>query len=213
MTESVVGLMFRSPEYGNVKKRLASRIGDDEALKAYTEMLYATLNNLRGLNEIDLLGFYHGSYPDYEGRKDIRLVKQEGKDLGERMFNAISYLYNKGFKRIVLIGSDSPDLPISYIRLAFLKLNDHDLVIGPAEDGGYYLIGMKRPIQLFKNIRWGSSSVLKDSIKKAEDMKVKYSLLPVWYDIDDIEGLRQWKNQQFPTTLQSHSSLCIPEDY
>lgn len=204
MNKSALGIMFRIPEYGKVKKRLAVCIGNEEALKAYASMLYETVKNVSQLKSVDLYGFYEGTISKTESLlESIQTMPQQGKDLGERMLNAVQWLFEKGYNKVVLIGADSPDLPVEYIKDAFLKLNSCELVIGPAEDGGYYLIGMNSPLDIiFKDIKWGSNSALKDTISIANNEGIRCFLLPHWYDIDDMEGFRQWKNQQF-----SNSSL------
>jgi len=203
MNKSALGIMFRIPEYGKVKKRLAAHIGNEEALKAYASMLYETLKNVQHLKNIDIYGFYDGTISKNENLlKGIQTMPQDGRYLGEKMYNAIKHLHEAGYEKIVLIGADSPDLPIHYIKDAFLKLNSFEFVIGPAVDGGYYLIGMNMPLDIiFKGIKWGSNSVLKDTISIANNEGIRYFLLPQWYDIDDIESLRQWKNQQFSNSF------------
>ncbi len=197
--DNALGMLFKTPEYGKVKTRLASVIGHEKALLIYEEMLNASIQQLLSFYSIaDLYGFYAGREPtDYMSERRIIFCPQEGKDLGERMFNAINLLFKKGYKKVILIGSDSPDLPAVYIKDAFERLNFFKLVIGPSEDGGYYLIGMTEPMEfLFKNIPWGSNSVLKNTIEVAIREGIQYSLLPVWYDVDDLEGLKKWKGSK-----------------
>lgn len=200
MNKSALGIIFRIPEYGKIKKRLAAHIGNEEALKAYSSMLHETFKKVRQLsrqdNSIDVYGFYDGTISKNESLlKDIQTMPQDGRDLGEKMYNAIKYLHETGYKKFVLIGADSPDLPIHYIKDAFLKLNDYELVLGPTEDGGYYLIGMNRPLSaIFKDIQWGSSNVLHDTIKKAENKEIRYFLIPFWYDIDTPDDLNRWRH-------------------
>ncbi|MFN3740555.1 MAG: TIGR04282 family arsenosugar biosynthesis glycosyltransferase [Thermodesulfovibrionales bacterium] len=195
MTDKSLGIIFRTPEYGKVKKRLASETGHEMALSIYKKMLFTTMQKALLLDNVEIYGFYDGRFPqDIALRyKKIILIPQRGKDLGEKLYNAASYLYEKGYRKIVLIGADSPDLPVEYIQEAFSRLDSSDVVIGPSEDGGYYLIGMKRPEDyLFKDIPWGSPEVLKRTISKIEKQEPSYFLLPEWYDIDDLERLRKW---------------------
>lgn len=197
--DSALGIMFRIPEHGKVKKRLAAQIGHDEALKAYSSMLYETIESVSKLTDIDIYGFYKGlASMQHSLLKKFQSMPQKGKDLGERMLNAVQWLFEKGYNKVVLIGADSPDLPAYYIKDAFLKLNSYELVIGPAEDGGYYLIGMNMPLEIIlKDIKWGSNNVMKDTVSIADNEGISYFLLPQWYDIDDMEGFRQWKDQHF----------------
>ena len=203
-TKSALGIFFRIPTHGKVKKRLANEIGEDAALTAYESMLEATIENVSRLKGIDLYGFYEGGIipPNPPllkgGRGDyinkMPLILQKGNNLGERMYNAIQWLFDNGYQKVSLIGTDSPDLPLAFIKDAFQKLDSYKLVIGPSEDGGYYLIGMKNPFDmLFKNIEWGSDKVLKYTVSKAHSAGISYFLLPEWYDIDDLRSLSRWK--------------------
>jgi rSAM/selenodomain-associated transferase 1 len=221
--KSALGIFFKIPVLGKVKKRLAAEIGEDKALKAYESMLRATIENVSGLRGIDICGFYEGeraslsicsssfnspstSYDLTKGAyrvakrrrsgftRKIPLISQKGSDLGEKMYNAIKWLFSKGYKKVSLIGADSPDLPLAFIIDAFEKLNSYKLVIGPSEDGGYYLIGMNKPYDsIFKDIQWGHDSVLKDTISNANAAGISYFLLPEWYDIDDRNSFDNWK--------------------
>jgi rSAM/selenodomain-associated transferase 1 len=190
-----LGVIFRTPEYGRVKKRLASEIGDQNALSAYKLMLDATIENISLLQGIDIFGFYEGRFPEEIQRryKFKELIAQKGEDLGERLLNAIKEIFNRGYGRIVLIGADSPDLPLAYIQEAFSRLDSFDIVIGPSDDGGYYLIGLKEPFEsLFRDINWGGPSVLKETIDIIKSIGLCFYLLAEWYDIDCEERLNRW---------------------
>lgn len=193
-TNNSLGIIFRSPA-GKVKKRLAFEIGPERALAVYREMLLKTIKKVLSLNDLDIYGFYDGEFPEALALryKKLVLINQQGKDLGEKMYNAVTYLYENHYNKIVLIGADSPDLPVEYISEAFSRLDSSDVVIGPSEDGGYYLIGMKRPEDyLFKDIPWGSPRVLEGTINILKKQKIPYSLLPEWYDIDNLETLNRY---------------------
>lgn len=194
--KSAIGIMFRIPEYGMVKQRLAAQIGRDEALKAYSSMLYETINNISKIKGIDIFGFYEGRVSQQEGLlKNFATFPQHGNDLGEKMLNAVNRIFNMGYDKAILIGSDSPDTPVSFITDAFEQLDSHRLVIGPSSDGGYYLIGMNSPVDsVFKGINWGHHNVLKETISAAEEEGISYFLLPEWYDIDDLDTLMRWKS-------------------
>ena len=209
VNKSALGIFFRIPIYGKVKKRLAAEIGEEAALNAYTSMLNVTIDNVSRLQDTDIFGFYEGEKTSLnitlssfrkDGQKGfpekISLITQKGKNLGGRMFNAMKCLFEKGYERVLLIGIDSPDLPLSFIVDAFKKLEYYELVIGPSEDGGYYLIGLTKPIKnLFTNIHWGSSNVLNETISRAEHSRISYFLLPMWYDIDNLNNLLRWKRK------------------
>jgi rSAM/selenodomain-associated transferase 1 len=220
--KSALGIFFRFPALGKVKKRLAYEIGEDAALKAYESMLNATIENVSKLKGIDIYVYYEFEITSLNFRlpsdnppilllekggkgrfekewilellKKLPLVAQEGGNLGERMYKAIQWLFDKGYQKVSLIGTDSPDLPLFFIKEAFQKLDSYELAIGPSEDGGYYLIGMKEPLEMvFKNIEWGSDTVLNDTILHAHTAKKSYFLLSEWYDIDDFNTLNRWR--------------------
>jgi len=118
---------------------------------------------------------------------DIQVGIQQGSGLGERMWNAFTDVWRQG-DRVVFLGSDSPSLPLSYIRLAFEALLDVSVVLGPVKDGGYFLIGLSSPHpELFRNISWGSSKVFQETLDRLSDTPCK--ILPEWYDIDLPEDL------------------------
>lgn len=196
-TECALGIFFRVPEYGKVKKRLAKDIGNEAALEEYRSMLNTTIERVSRLSQIDIYGFYNGN-PLFlvNLQRRLPLILQRGNNLGEKMYNAISYLFKKGYKRTSLIGVDSPDLPLSFIVDAFNLLKYFELVIGPSEDGGYYLIGVNKPFKIlfYNNIKWGDSKVFKGTLKIAHKERMNYHILPVWYDIDNLESLLRWKN-------------------
>jgi glycosyltransferase A (GT-A) superfamily protein (DUF2064 family) len=220
--KSALGIFFRIPAPCKVKKRLAAEIGEKEAHNAYEHMLHETIKSVSRLHGIDLYGFYEGEIMslnlfsssgnppplplekggkggfekggDFELIEKLPLFSQKGVDLGKRMCNAIKWLFHKGYEKVSLVGADSPDLPLSYVTEAFEKLDAYDIVIGPSEDGGYYLIGMSKPHEvIFEGIQWGHETVLRDSICRAKAAGVSYFLLPQWYDIDDLDGLNRWR--------------------
>ncbi|MBI4684202.1 MAG: TIGR04282 family arsenosugar biosynthesis glycosyltransferase [Nitrospirae bacterium] len=191
---SALGIFFRIPEYGKVKTRLAKEIGKHAALNEYKLMLCSTVYGFFKLNNIDFYGFYEGTIPKPDFLKILTCLPQKGSNLGDRMLNAFEWLFRKGYKKTVITGSDIPDLPLDFLREAFKQLDFSDLTIGPSEDGGYYLIGMKKPVNtIFENITWGSDSVLDETVSIADREGIRYSLLPRWYDIDDFAALKRWK--------------------
>jgi uncharacterized protein len=220
--KSALGIFFRIPAPGKVKKRLAAEVGGNEACNAYEHMLHETIKSVSILRGIDLYGFYEGELislnlfsssgnpptlplekggkggfekgGDFELIEKLPLYSQKGVELGERMCNAIKWLFYKGYEKVSLVGADSPDLPISYVTEAFEKLDAYDIVIGPSEDGGYYLIGMNKPHEvIFEGIQWGHETVLRDTICRAKAAGISYFLLPEWYDIDDLNGFNRWR--------------------
>jgi uncharacterized protein len=120
---------------------------------------------------------------------DFLMIKQRGRTLGDRLHNAFLSQAATGGK-IVIIGSDSPILPAKRIEDAFIKLEKVDLVLGPAFDGGYYLVGLNKPCRgLLQGIRWSSSGVLLQTMAKAKKIGMKVGLLKEWYDVDDKKSM------------------------
>lgn len=184
--KSAIILFVRNPELGKVKTRLASEIGDAAALKVYIELLAHTHTNTCNL-PCDKFVFYADSIGQADIWEDKIYFKQlqVGNDLGERMLNAFQHLFDKGYEKVVIIGSDCPGLTYQLIENAFDLLNAENVVIGPAVDGGYYLLGMSFMVEeLFKNKKWSTNSVLTDSLNTLTQETIQYSLLPVLQDID-----------------------------
>lgn len=184
-------IFTRNPELGKVKTRLAKTIGDEKALEVYTHLLLHTMNQTRLLT-CDKFVFYDTSiikndiWPETIYQKKI----QSGGDLGEKMYRAFELLFNMGYKNCMIVGSDLFDLKKEIIDVAFQKLQKNDAVIGPAEDGGYYLLGLKKlNLALFKNKVWGTSTVLTDTLKDLNRQSVY--LLETLNDIDTFEDLKR----------------------
>ncbi|MCL6462382.1 MAG: TIGR04282 family arsenosugar biosynthesis glycosyltransferase [Flavobacterium micromati] len=184
-------IFTRNPELGKVKTRLAKTIGDQKALQVYCDLLFHTMTETKPVNS-DKFVFYDSSIieDDIWSREFYHKKLQSKGDLGKRMHDAFETLFEMGYQNCIIIGSDLFDLKTSLIDIAFKKLLDHDAVIGPAEDGGYYLLGLKRNNTLiFQNKDWGTSTVLKATISDLVAHKV--CLLDTLNDIDTFEDLEQ----------------------
>ena len=196
MDDRCLLFFIKHPEKGKVKTRLASAIGDRTAVMYYKRFL---LEMLFTLNRGTFL--FYLCYSPETPLSDIKdwlgdhylYMAQSGEDLGERMKNGFLEAISMNFKRVVLIGSDIPDLPIEFIEEAFASLLEKDVVIGPSLDGGYYLIGFKNETFLprtFEGIHWSTASVFEKtlSVLKQEGLTV-HTLQPL-RDIDTVEDLR-----------------------
>jgi rSAM/selenodomain-associated transferase 1 len=123
---------------------------------------------------------------------DFELIRQEGSDLAARLNNALSHYLQLGYERAVIMDSDSPTLPANCLIAAFEALDKADVVLGPCDDGGYYLIGLKRPApRLLLEVQMSTSTVVADTLALATEEGLRVKLLPVWYDIDDVATLRR----------------------
>jgi rSAM/selenodomain-associated transferase 1 len=126
---------------------------------------------------------------------EFSLISQTGSDLGERLTNVSSSLFDKEFNKVVIMDSDSPNLPSRFINDSFERLDSEDVVLGPCEDGGYYLIGLKSSSpDLFRDIPWSTARVTEVTLKRASKQGLKISILDKWYDVDSYNELLQLKN-------------------
>src|SRR6266436_2808530 len=194
-----LALMAKVPFAGAVKTRLTPPLSPEEAATLSTCFLRDMTTNVLGLNgsgteavvlytPADAEAFLHGLLPD-----GFKLVAQRGETLGERLINAATDLLSTGFESVCLINSDSPTLPGQILKTAAsLLAQDRDqVVLGPSEDGGYYLVGLKHPHQeLFERITWSTAHVFAHTIERAADINLPVELLPTWYDVDDAATLR-----------------------
>jgi rSAM/selenodomain-associated transferase 1 len=198
----------KNPKRGKVKSRLAAVIGDDSAVRLYKNLVAQMLSTLKeGTFPLHICFFPKSAQKAIRSwlGTEYRYIHQNGKDLGERMRNGFVEAFEMGFKRVVLIGSDIPDLPLEFIEEAFTTLNESDVVIGPAFDGGYYLIGFKDRTffsQLFEGIAWGTKSVFDETMKKLKKFRRVVYTLPYQRDIDTVEDL---KHLDFGTALNLSS--------
>lgn len=183
-------IFVRNPEIGKCKTRLAKSIGDASALKIYKHLIEHTVKITKNL-KTDKFVFYSENIwiRDAWDFEIYRKKLQEGDDLGVRMENAFSELFASGYKEVIIIGSDMLDLSQSDLEFAFSNLDNHDFVLGPADDGGYYLLGMKKlNSKIFKNKNWGTKTVLRDTLKDLEHDFIGY--LPIKNDIDSINDIK-----------------------
>ncbi len=189
MTKNLLLIFTRNPEIGKVKTRLAKTIGNKKALEIYTFLLKRTKEIATDVTA-DKTVFYSVKIRENDIWDATIFKKQQqlGEDLGERMQNAFENGFTSGYNKIIIIGSDLYDLTTETINLAFEKLNTNDVVIGPAEDGGYYLLGMKNLLQdVFRNKEWGTKSVRKNTLEDLKGKKVH--LLEMLNDVDVFEDI------------------------
>ena len=190
-THKALIIFTRNPEMGKVKTRLAKTIGDLAALKVYRKLLEHTLHITRPL-EVDKFVFYSEQIQENDHWDAATYSKelQNGVDLGERMHHAFELLFKKGYRQIVIVGSDIFELTTAGIREAFTHLDSTNYVVGPALDGGYYLLGMNAlKKKLFENKKWGTRTVLKETLKNLEQEQVV--LLAAKNDIDTYDDLKK----------------------
>lgn len=188
-------IFAREPVLGRVKTRLARTVGDLAAAELYRAMLSDVLEQAAALSGVRPLLFWacdDTPIPVSPAFPPMESFDQRGATLGQRMADAFERAFESGCQACCIIGSDSPDLPPEYIRQAFelLERDEADAVFGPAEDGGYYLLGLRRTWRtIFEDIAWGTHGVLATSLERAHELGLRTSLLPLWYDIDTLDDL------------------------
>ncbi|MBI4654240.1 MAG: TIGR04282 family arsenosugar biosynthesis glycosyltransferase [Nitrospirae bacterium] len=192
-------IFAKTPVLGKVKTRLQPHLAPEKILGIYKSFVRETVKNCAKLRGIDkFLGCAPTKDDDFlreiSSIYKIERFNQKGKNLGDRITNAFKDYFKKGYKKVVVIGTDSPTIPVEYIRQAFHELNRRDFVIGPCCDGGYYLVGARESFpELFQGIPWDTSEVLDKTLEKLELANMRFSMLPFWYDVDTIDDLRFFK--------------------
>ncbi len=184
--------------HGKVKTRLAKTIGDQAALDIYKELISITESETEKLDLTRHI-YYSQEIENSLWKNDLKFL-QNGEDLGEKMQNAFQNGFDQGYENIIIIGSDLPNISKEIIETGFEKLKDNDLVFGPADDGGYYLLGMSQMTHsVFENKPWSQSSLLKLTLQELNGQERSYSLLETLNDIDTYEDLIHsdfYKNNQ-----------------
>ena len=191
MKTNALLIFTRNPELGKVKTRLAKTIGDTDALQVYKDLLLHTMEQTQHLS-CDKFVFYDNEIIKEDIWNEAIYQKniQSKGNLGMKMQTAFEQLFSKGYTNCIIIGSDLFDLKSEMITTAFTALKSNEVVIGPAEDGGYYLLGLKAmQSSLFENKDWGTSTVFGATMKDLQADKTY--LLPILNDIDTFEDLEK----------------------
>ena len=188
MKKNLLIIFVKNSILGKVKTRLAKTIGDLGAFKVYSELVDITENASTKVAADKHVYFSDVIIPS-KWKSDKKFV-QEGKDLGARMQNAFQDGFDEGYKNIILIGSDLPKISKEIIDASFKKLQNNDIVFGPAEDGGYYLIGMsKMNTSVFGNKPWSKSELLEVTLSQLERQQQSVGLIEKLNDIDTFDDL------------------------
>ncbi|WP_282123695.1 TIGR04282 family arsenosugar biosynthesis glycosyltransferase [Algibacter mikhailovii] len=196
MTKELLIIFVKNIKAGKVKTRLAKTIGEDSALKIYQELVNITEKISKKIASD--VRVYFSEAPMENQWKSFYKTTQKGVDLGERMKNAFQDGFNDGYQRIVLIGSDLPEIAEEHINNGLNVLKKNDVVFGPALDGGYYLIGLsKMHHRIFENKPWSQPNLLEDTLNELKQNKITVATLNTLNDIDTFEDLKK-----FPKLLQ-----------
>ena len=189
----------KNPVPNQVKTRLVPALSPEQAATVYKAFLTDGCDALAKLPDVDLIIAYtpaeaHADLQALIG-DDAIYIPQIGTGLGERLAAATQWAAEHGYTQILLVGSDSPTLPITYVSKAFTLLDSRDIVLGPSTDGGYYLIGFSADVlettvpYIFKDIAWSTGAVFQETAARIRSLKATLGLLPPWYDIDTAEDL------------------------
>jgi uncharacterized protein len=210
-------VVAKRPAPGKTKTRLSPPLSTELASALYECFLFDTLDQMRQVSDaqhviayLDECDYFQRLAPDFE------LIPQEGHDLGERLDNALTFYLSRGYERAVIMDSDSPTLPASYLSQAFDVLSgDADVVLGPCDDGGYYLIGLKKPSpRLLREVHMSTPAVAAETMVLAKEEGLSLVTLPTWYDIDDLASLARLINEMenLDSANMSHTRRFIFEN-
>jgi rSAM/selenodomain-associated transferase 1 len=196
ISKNALILFAKEPIPGKVKTRLVPPLTPEGAAELYGSMLRDTIARISLLKGIDRYLFHEGENGALEffikTAPGMTCLPQRGADLGERMAEALRQVFAIGHDVAVIIGSDSPDLPMDFISdsINILSAGDCEAVFGPTEDGGYYLVGMTRlHEELFIGIPWSSDRVMDETLARSAKAGIRASLLPPWHDVDSESDL------------------------
>lgn len=213
---SALLVVAKRPASGQTKTRLTPPLSPERAAALYECFLRDTLDLMRRVPDVQPVvaylpaeaeGYFAALAPDFER------ILQEGADLGARLDNALTAYLRRGYQRVVIMNSDGPTLPPSYLEAAFAALaGEADVVLGPCDDGGYYLIGVKRPVpRLLREVQMSTPNVTADTLGLADREGIRVELLPVWYDVDDAASLSRLAEelQEAPPDVARHTRAFL----
>ena len=212
MADSALVIVARYPQIGTTKTRLARALGNEETVRLYRAFLADLAHRFADQPAFDLHWAYTPAGVDYAAfmaelapplARHMHFFPQEGDGLGERLLNAFRRTYAQGYRRTVLIGSDSPQISVDTITEAIRALDKADVALGPAEDGGYYMIAMRRPHNVFHGIPMSTDAVLRMTVELALRQGLEVSLQETLFDIDELPDL-----ERLAHLLRTNASLA-----
>ena len=185
-------IIAKHPEKGKVKTRIRD-LSDDQRVELYKKLLDRTMKKLSSISGVDtFIAFAPDSAEDYFKRFSVKLIPLSEGDLGAGMSQAFVRVFSSGYKKAALVGADIPDLSPSIILSAMDLLSTRDLVFGPAEDGGYYLVGMRKLIkEVFEDIPWSSDETLRKSLDQSNKFNYSVGFTDTLRDIDTIDDVKR----------------------
>ena len=212
MADTALVIVARYPQHGTTKTRLARTLGNEETAQLYRAFIVDLAQRFAAQPAYDLHWAFTPAEIDYAAfieslapslSQHMRFFPQGGTDFGNRLHNAFLWTYEHGYRSTILIGSDSPHICRNTIAKAKDALNEADVVLGPAEDGGYYLLAMQKPHDVFRDIPMSTSSVLQMTIDLAQRQGLKVNTLETLFDIDELPEL-----ERLAQLLRTNASLA-----
>ncbi len=197
MVHTAVMIMAKAPQAGAVKTRLCPPLSPQTAAELYHAFLLDKIAQVRQLTQAQPTIAYtpEDSRPWFAAlAPDCLLIPQQGAELGERLIRCFGQCFAAGYTGVLAIDSDTPHLPVASLQqaVALLALPQTDIVLGPTEDGGYYLIGLRAVYrELFEHMPWSTAAVVPETLRRAEALGLKVAWLPAWFDIDTAEELQR----------------------
>lgn len=204
MSRPVVIVMVKAPRAGFVKTRLSSALSEEDAATLAVCFVQDVVKSVGQITD-DLIIAYAPS----DGRATLEAIlkqkrllwfEQRGANLGERLEQIAAQAFDMGFSPLIFIGTDSPTLPTEFINegIQSLASNESDIALGPTEDGGYYLVGLRQPAPgIFQNIAWSTSETFAQTARNAKRLNLRLLELPLWYDVDTYADLLRLRNEIF----------------
>lgn len=208
---SMLLVVAKQPAAGQTKTRLCPPLTGETAAALYECFLRDTLDIMRMTPDVSRgIGYLPEEADGYFCKlaPDFVLMRQQGADLGERLDHLLTTALTQGAPAAVVMDSDSPTLPAAYLCAAFTHLQEGaDVVLGPCDDGGYYLIGLTKPQpRLLREVQMSTPTVLRDTLAIAEELGLRVALLPTWYDVDTVAELRRLRQELEGVPTDSRSS-------
>ncbi|WP_297406343.1 TIGR04282 family arsenosugar biosynthesis glycosyltransferase [uncultured Cetobacterium sp.] len=211
-------IMTRIPVPNKTKTRLLTILTPQECAHIHMAFLKDIIKTCSNIENTDLYIFYGNEGPlniiDNLLKDNIKVFPQKGIDLGEKMKNIFSELFQKGYTKVVLMGADIPEVKKEDIDNAFLKLQNKDIVFGPTLDGGYYLVGMNKlyPLIFNSNIKWGTPEVFQETINSIRESGLKVDTISTHEDIDTKEDLLSFNKRIEKNDLCKNTKIYIDEN-
>ena len=196
MKNPILIIIAKEPQIGTTKTRLSPPLELSQAAALFEAMLDDTIDLVSSLNGIDLavavtppesVGYFERKTPPGTIFIPVTCI-----DIGDCLKQVFEELFSRGYPKVIAFNSDGPSLPKAYIRKAIQLLDENDVVFGPSDDGGYYLVGLNEiQAELFNDIQWSTAQVMEQSLARAEIANLRVALLPEWYDVDTAGDLRR----------------------